>query len=191
MAETKGFAIKEKSGKILLDTISETSEKCSRYFHLSLDDMSDFESQTKGTKVIPVIIKEEGVKPSRSEIQEKVLQIIQENYNQYTGTNEAELASSEDIADYVLGIKEEGEERGWISLETRLPEFTESTTWYDDENKPVVDENTHAHVLGYNPKIGIFRAVLCRMGWREVSTNSSNSTIIPTHWTPLPKPPRP
>lgn len=37
-------------------------------------------------------------------LQEKILEIIQKNYNEHTGSNEAELHASEEIAEFVESL---------------------------------------------------------------------------------------
>ena len=44
-------------------------------------------------------------------MEQKILEIIQENYNEFTGTNEAEIASSREIAAHVFEFVE------WIGFE--------------------------------------------------------------------------
>lgn len=80
----------------------------------------------------------------------------------------------------------------WVSVDDRLPELTEPFMAYNDQGvREVWFENDHIIVLGYNPKIGIFKAKLDRhTGWSEVSTLSINGTIKPTHWMPLPELPK-
>lgn len=98
-----------------------------RYPKSEQDKVSDHEMYHYIIDAIREVIEGESKKiPERYQIQEHILSIIQKNYKEFKGTNEAELASSEDIADYLLSLLpvKEGEESGWISVEDRLPENT-------------------------------------------------------------------
>lgn len=78
----------------------------------------------------------------------------------------------------------------WISVNDRLPELTEPFMMYNDENiREVAWENDHVHVLAFDPEKGIVKAQRDKRGWSEVSS-CSISGLNPTHWQPLPAPPK-
>ncbi len=82
------------------------------------------------------------------------------------------------------------EDNNWVSVKDRLPEFTEDSYWYNDQNiREVRCKNDHATVLAYDPKLGIIIAEYSKHGWREIASRLSNSCVTITHWKLLPHKP--
>lgn len=80
----------------------------------------------------------------------------------------------------------------WISIEERVPEYTERhTMWNDETNQPEpYGEPAFQIVLAYNEELGIFKAKYEKRGhWSEISSISIKGSVKPTHWQHLPTPP--
>ena len=65
----------------------------------------------------------------------------------------------------------------WISVDDRLPD-EDVTVSVGEVGKELV---TEAHCKKYHFGIG---------WWRDTGTGTSSISINPTHWMPLPKPPK-
>lgn len=80
----------------------------------------------------------------------------------------------------------------WVNLSEALPECTEPSYWYNDENVREIDcENDHATVLAFNEAKGIYLAKYNRRGaWSEIASFGSSTAgeSIPSHWTYTHKP---
>jgi hypothetical protein len=81
----------------------------------------------------------------------------------------------------------------WIEVEKQLPELTEPLMWYNDETEQmeVLIPNYQATVLAYDETLEIYKAKFDKRGWSEISSLSIKGGVKPTHWMPLPEPPKP
>lgn len=88
----------------------------------------------------------------------------------------------------------QNQESKWIAVSDRIPELTEPFLMYNDDNvQEVAWENDHAIVIAYDPdpRIGIFKAKFDRrLRFSEISSSSINCCVNPTHWMPIPSPPK-
>lgn len=88
---------------------------------------------------------------------------------------------------------DKGEEvPGWISVNDRLPEYTERRKMWNDETNQAEPYGDPAFqiVLAYSEELGIFKAEYAKYNhWSEVSSISIKGSVKPTYWMPLPSPP--
>jgi len=80
----------------------------------------------------------------------------------------------------------------WIKVSEQLPACTEPFMVYNDDNitRQIAWENDHVFVLAFDSEKGIVKAKFDRnYRWAEVSSISI-SPLNPTHWMPLPEPPK-
>jgi hypothetical protein len=89
-----------------------------------------------------------------------------------------------------LAARTEGD--GWTKVEDGLPELTEPLMWWNDETNAseVCIENWKATVMAFDPELGIYKAEFSKNGWHEISSISTKGGVKPTHWRPLPSPPK-